>query len=265
MVVRKAFQQAIRSIAKHKAVFLLVLILQLVYFSLLTFLYFQTIPGITEEARNAIESIEAAEESQKAGGSPSIQNPYLLAAGAKRMYSEIKTAGFWSAALYVAFNSILWVLSLRMFFGLKRRGYIRALATVGMISLLVVLAFGQLGITNLKSALVELDGGSSLAIIPAILGIFLLLFVTPLALSLAVNRPKELLKKWLRILGLHPLKSLWIFLLAAVFFMLAFVVFVLTAEWNIIVHLAAAGLLVGAAAFSRLFFIASVNIMKKDI
>ena len=265
MLLKKVFRQTVAAIKINKKIFLLLLALQLIFASLLTFALFRTIPPATEEARKALEFIEAAENAPAEEGPIRLQNPYFLATTAKKMYGHFRNAGFWSAILFLIFNPSIWVLSLRIVYPPGKAQALRTLITTGVISLIFVLVLAQIGIVNLKSALVDLDDGSPFPFISSSVVALIILILTPVALSLSQKKPKELFQLWIKTIAFRPLKIIGISLLiaAALLFIAAFAF--LTAEISLILDIIAVALLLFAIVFLRLFFIASIREISKTI
>ena len=142
---------------------------------------------------------------------------------------------------------------------------LRTLITTGVISLIFVLVLAQIGIVNLKSALVDLDDGSPFPFISSSVVALIILILTPVALSLSQKKPKELFQLWIKTIAFRPLKIIGISLLiaAALLFIAAFAF--LTAEISLILDIIAVALLLFAIVFLRLFFISSIREISKTI
>ncbi|MBI2576013.1 hypothetical protein HYV84_02275 [Candidatus Woesearchaeota archaeon] len=265
MLLTKIFHQTVAGVKTHKKIFFILLALQLIFASLLAFVLFRTIPPATAEARKALEFIEAAEDAPAEEGPVQLQNPYLLAAASKKMYGHFRRAGFWSAILFLVFNTGLWVLSLRIANPWEKAHAFRTLITLGVNSSIFVLVLAQLGVANLRSALVDLDEGSPFPFISSLIIVLLILIVTPVALSLSQQKPKELLQLWLKTLAFRPLKIIGISFLAAIVLILIAAFAFLTAEISLVIDIITAALLLFAIVFLRLFFIVSVREIRKTL
>ena len=250
----------------NKRKILVIFFVQVLFFGVLSFVFFNTVVPSMGHAKAAVDYYSSINVTSDSGMFGFLgDDPSIVFDNYREMMSYLKYMGLFSFLAFVIINGFLWVLTDNLFRNMKIRYVIRYMFDFIVLTLGFVFLFYAFIFSLLKDALLELDFNLLPLFWVLILSIVLLYFLYIGYSLIGKNKLKEIPKLMFR-LGVFRFKGIiLVYLINLLIISLLFYLTYLVVEFNIVLLFVVILLFVIGVIFTRIFLIVGVGKLVKKL
>lgn len=201
-IIPLSIKESFKVINNHRAIFILLVVLQIVFIASLAFVQLKYQIKIIENSREILDYFQALnlDESAIAQGLESKKDilgddPLLIYRKFKLLIRDILFIAIFTAGLILFFNTINWSLTELMFTKLNFKGFLKHLGKLFLLNIFYLLLLGIVVFLIFQKQYLELINKNGFFLFVALLAVALVLYFMFISFSLANEKLRDIFKK----------------------------------------------------------------------
>lgn len=264
-MIQTSLKKTLSIIKKNKSKIFLIFFLQVIFFIILSIISYHTILPSMQHAKNVMDyynEINITESPDMFGKLG--EDPLMIYENYTKMMFYLRFMILFFLLTFVIINGLLWTLSNNLLNKKDLKQSLNYFSTFGIVTLIFSLLVYILIFNTLRASLAELEYNLLPLIGILVLSIILIYFLFISFSLIHKRKPKDILKLTFRIGIFKFPKIILIYLINLIIISFFSFLLYLTIELNIIFLFITIILFVLSFVFTRLFFMISINDLKKN-